>query len=147
MPKSLSAGAVLQSSAPEPPLAKRAILPITLMGYYPVPDWLMPDGLPSTWSSAQLEVHIRGCAASDRIDFLPHLVMRGAGRNIEQGEARRAAKYGTVLEVQPAPTPFTGVRCKVSWTNPDNETTVVIVVVSDAKHDPRDPYISLLTNY
>lgn len=117
------------------------------MGYNHPPDWPMPAGPPSTWTSEELEVHIHGCADSDRIQFANHRAERGQEREISQGDARRAAKYGRVTVVEKASLGFTGVKCKVSWKNQDDETIVVVVGVSDAKHDPHDPFITLITNY
>lgn len=117
------------------------------MGYAPKPDWFIPTGLPSTWSNAELEVHIHGCAESSRIEWTTHSGVRSTERSLSKPQLRRVAQYGRLTRRDPPNPGFTGVNCKMEHTLPSDGDASVIVAITDSDFDRDDPYISIVTDY
>ena len=110
-----------------------------------MPDWAMPPGLPSTWSSADCEQHIRALAYQGvAIEWTDHWEFRE--RDITTKEALRVLRNGTIAGVAPAQPGFSGVQCRIQFVLPDEGLTTVVVGLSDNNHSP-SPYLSIITAF
>lgn len=105
----------------------------------------MPPGLPSTWSWADCEAHIRERADAGVVEFTRHANEQSDGRNITKSDILRVLRKGELVKHKPAKPPHSGVVCLMQFMLPDGLTSVP-VSLSDTAHSS-DPHIAVLTTF